>query len=107
MLCLDSLTTIASGNILCYLAFRTIPLESFLLVLVYLLAARVYGICCLMSFLENQFPDRFDVGNAQHILKPHHVFCIFTEIFAFPIHDQLSSLIDLLIIILALPDILL
>jgi hypothetical protein len=38
-----------------------------------------------MSFLENQFLDRFDVGNAQPIFKPHHAFCVFMEIFAFPI----------------------
>ena len=29
-----------------------------------------------MSFLENQFPDRFDVGNSLPILEPYHSFCI-------------------------------
>jgi hypothetical protein len=60
-----------------------------------------------MSFLENQFPDRFDVGNAQPILEPYHSFCIFTEIWTFPIYGQLSDLVNLLVILLALPDILL
>jgi hypothetical protein len=60
-----------------------------------------------MSFLENQFPDQFDVGNMQPILKPYHSLYVFMEIWAFPFHDQLSDLVDLLIVFLALPDILL
>jgi hypothetical protein len=65
MFCLDSLTTISSGNLICYLPFHTVPLEFFLQVLVHLLATRVYIIRCLMSFLVNEFPDRFDVGNVK------------------------------------------
>jgi hypothetical protein len=57
-----------------------------------------------MSFLENQLLDRFDVGNAQSILKPYHTFCVFTEIFAFPIYDQLLNLVDLLIVFLTIFD---
>jgi hypothetical protein len=57
-----------------------------------------------MSFLKNQFLDRFDVGNAPLILKPHHAFCVFTEIFTFPIYDQLPNLVDLLIIFLTIFD---
>jgi hypothetical protein len=60
-----------------------------------------------MSFPKNQFPDQFDVGNTQPILELYHSFCMFTEILAFFIYDQLPDLIDLLIILLALPDILL
>jgi hypothetical protein len=87
MFCLNSLTTVASGHILCYLSFHTVPPYSLLQVLVHFLATRVYRICCLMSFLENQFPDRCDVGNTQPILEPYHSFCIFTEIWTFPIDD--------------------
>jgi hypothetical protein len=57
VLCLNSLTTVIYNHILCYLPFHTVPPESFLQVLVHLLATGVYRICCLMSFLENQFPD--------------------------------------------------
>jgi hypothetical protein len=60
-----------------------------------------------MSFLENQFPDRFDIGNTHSILGPYHSFCILTEILAFSIYDQLPDLVDLLIILLTLPDVLL
>jgi hypothetical protein len=60
-----------------------------------------------MSFLENQFSDRFDIGNTQSILEPYHSFCIFMEILAFSIYDQLSDLVDLLIILLTFPDVLL
>jgi hypothetical protein len=60
-----------------------------------------------MSFLENQISDRFDVGNTQSILQPYHSFCIFMEILAFPIYDQLPDLVDLLIILLTFPDVLL
>jgi hypothetical protein len=104
---LDPLTTVASGHILCYLSFHTVPPESLLQILVHFLATRVYTIFCLMSFLENQFPDLFDVGNTQSILEPYHSFCVFTEILAFSIYDQLPDLVDLLIILLALPDVLL
>jgi hypothetical protein len=106
MLCLDSLTTVAYSHIICYLPFHFVPPESFLQVLVHLFAARVYGIRCLMSFLENQFSDRFDIGNAQSNLEPYHSFCVFTEVFSFPTYDQLLNLVDLLIIFLTLPDIL-
>jgi hypothetical protein len=60
-----------------------------------------------MSFLENQFPDRFDVGNTKSILEPYQCFCIFMEILVFPIYDQLPNLVDLLIILLTFPDVLL
>jgi hypothetical protein len=104
MLCLDSLTTAAYGNILHDLPFHTVPPESFLQLLVHLLTAREYGISYLMSLLENQLPNRFDVGNAQPIFEPYHAFCVFTEIFAFPIYDQLLNLVDLLIIFLPILD---
>jgi hypothetical protein len=59
-----------------------------------------------MSFLENQFPDRFDVENAQPILEPYHSFCIFTEIWTFSIYDQLLDLVDLLVVLLTFPGVL-
>jgi hypothetical protein len=54
-----------------------------------------------------QVPDRFDVGNTQSVLEPYHSFCIFTEILAFSIYDQLLDLIDFLIILLTFLDVLL
>jgi hypothetical protein len=60
-----------------------------------------------MSFLENQFLNRGDVGNAQSIFEPYHSFCILMEILAFSIFDQLPDLVDFLIILLTLPDVLL
>jgi hypothetical protein len=71
VLCLDSLTTVTYSNILYDLPFHTIPPESFLQVLVHLLAARVYGVSCLMRFLENQLLKQFDVKNTQPIFKPY------------------------------------
>jgi hypothetical protein len=81
MLRLNSLTTITHNNILCDLHFHIVPPEYFLQVLVHLVAARVYGISCLMSFLENQLPNRFDVRNTHPIFEPYYTFCVFTEIF--------------------------
>jgi hypothetical protein len=104
ILYLDSLTTVVYGNILCYLSFHAVPLESFLQVLVHLLATRVYGVSYLMSFLENQLPNRFDIRNTQPIFKPYHAFCVFMEIFAFPVYDLLSNLVDPLIIFLPILD---
>jgi hypothetical protein len=57
-----------------------------------------------MSFLKNQLPNRFDIGNAQPIFKPYHAFCVFPEIFAFPIYDQLPNFINLLIVFLTIFD---
>jgi hypothetical protein len=85
MLRLNSLTTVTYGNIICDLPFHTVPLESFLQIMVHFLAARVYGISCLMSFLENQLPNRLDIENAQPIFKPYYAFYIFPEILAFSI----------------------
>jgi hypothetical protein len=84
MLCLDPLTTVAYSHILCYLPFHIVPPESFLQVLVHLFTARVYGISCLMRFLENQFPDRFDVENAQSNVEPYHSFCVSQKSLPFP-----------------------
>jgi hypothetical protein len=107
MFCFNPLTTVTYSHILYYLPFHTVPPESFLQVLVHLLTTRVYRVCCLMSFLENQCLDRFDIGNTQFVLEPYHSFCIFTEILAFSIYDQLLDLVDLLIILLTFPDVLL
>jgi hypothetical protein len=103
----NPLTNVTHSHILCYLPFHTVPPESFLQVLVHLLTTRVYRVCCLMSFLENQFLDRFDIGNTQSVLEPYYSFCIFTEILAFPIYDHLPDLIDLLVILVTFPDVLL
>jgi hypothetical protein len=107
MFCLDPLTTVTSSHILCYLSFHTIPPESLLQVVVHFLTTMVYRIRYLMSFLENHFLNQGDVGNAQSIFEPYHSFCIFTEIWTFPIDDQLADLIDFLIILLTLSDVLL
>jgi hypothetical protein len=106
MFCFNPLITVTYSPILCYLSFHTVPPESFLQVLVHLLTTRVYRVCCLMSFFENQFSDRFDIGNTQSVLEPYHSFYIFMEILAFSIYDRLSDLVDLLIILLTFPDVL-
>jgi hypothetical protein len=85
MLHLDSLTTVAYGNILHDLPFYIVPTESFLQVLVHFLIVRVYGISCLMSFFEDQLLNRFDVRNTQPIFKPYYAFHVFSEILVFPI----------------------
>jgi hypothetical protein len=41
----------------------------------------VYGISCLMSFLEDQLLNGLDIGNTQAVLEPYHTFCIFPKIF--------------------------
>jgi hypothetical protein len=42
----------------------------------------VYRISCLMSFLEDQLPNRLDIGNTQAVFEPYHTFCIFLKVFA-------------------------
>jgi hypothetical protein len=65
----------------------------------------VYGISCFMGFLENQLPNQLDVGNTQPIFEPYYAFRVFPKVFAFFVQNQLSNLIDLLIIFLPILDI--
>jgi hypothetical protein len=57
-----------------------------------------------MSFLEDQFPNRLDIGNTQAVFEPYHTICIFPKILAFAFQNQLSDLTDLLIILLCFFD---
>jgi hypothetical protein len=94
MLHFNSLATVTYGNVLCDLSFHIVPLESFLQVLVHLLAAKVYGISCFMSFFENHLPNRFDVRHTQLIFEPYYAFRVFSEVFAFP--SKISCRISLI-----------
>jgi hypothetical protein len=81
MLCLDPLTTITYGHMLCNLPFHSVLPKFLLQILVHLLTSRVFVISCLMIFLENQLLNGLDIGNTQTILEPYHTFCIFPKIF--------------------------
>jgi hypothetical protein len=35
-----------------------------------------------MSFLEDQLPNRFDVGNTQSVFEPYYSFFILSKVFA-------------------------
>jgi hypothetical protein len=35
-----------------------------------------------MSFLENQLPNRLDIGNTQAVFEPYHTLCILPKVFA-------------------------
>jgi hypothetical protein len=82
MLYIGPLTTITYSHVLCDLPFHFAPPEFLLQILIHLLTSRMYGISCLMSFLEDQFPNRLDIGNTQAVLEPYHTFCILPKIFA-------------------------
>jgi hypothetical protein len=84
MLCLDHLTTITYGHMLCDLPFHSIPPKFLLQILIHLLTSRVYGISCLMSYLEDQLLNRLDIGNTQTVFEPYHTFRIFSKVFASP-----------------------
>jgi hypothetical protein len=81
MLCLDPLTTVTYSHMFCDLPFHSVPPEFLLQILIHLLTSRVYRISGLMSFLEDQLPNRLDIGNTQAVLEPYHTFCIFPKIF--------------------------
>jgi hypothetical protein len=55
-----------------------------------------------MSFLEDQFPNRLDIGNTQAVLEPYHTFCILSKVFTSSFQDQLPDFTNLLIILLCL-----
>jgi hypothetical protein len=67
---------------LCDFPLHSVPPEFLLQILIHLLTSRVYRISGLMSFLEDQFPNRLDIGNTQAVFEPYHTFCIFPKIFA-------------------------
>jgi hypothetical protein len=82
MLYLDTSTTITHSHMLRDFPFHSVPPELLLQILIHLLTSRVYGISCLMSFLEDQLSNRLDIVNTQTALEPYHTFCIFLKIFA-------------------------
>jgi hypothetical protein len=82
MLCFDSLTAVTYSNMLCDLPFHSVPLEFLLQVLIHLLTSVMYGIGCLVSYLENQLLNGLDIGNTQAVLELYHTFRIFPKIFA-------------------------
>jgi hypothetical protein len=82
MLCLDSLTTVTYSHVFCDLSFHFIPPKILLQILIHLLASRIYGISCLMGFLEDQLLNGLNIGNTQAVLEPYHTFYIFPKIFA-------------------------
>jgi hypothetical protein len=57
-----------------------------------------------MSFLEDQLPNRLDLGNTQAVFEPYHTFCVFPKIFAFAFQNQSPDFTDLLIILLCFFD---
>jgi hypothetical protein len=107
MLCLDTSTTITHSHVLCNFPFHSVPPELLLQILIHLLTSRVYRISGLMSFLEDQLPNRLDIGNTQTVLEPYHTFCIFPKFFASSFQNQLPDFTDLPIILLCLFDFLL
>jgi hypothetical protein len=81
MLGLDPSTTITHSHVLCDFPLHSVPPEFLLQILIHLITSRVYRVSCLMSFLEDQFPNRLDIGNTQAVFEPYHTFCIFLKIF--------------------------
>ena len=57
-----------------------------------------------MSFLEDQFPNRFEVGNTQSVLEPDYSFFILSKVFASSFYDQLPDIVDVFIILLSFFD---
>jgi hypothetical protein len=101
---LDTSTTITHSHVLYDFPLHSVPPKLLLQILIHLLTSRVYRIICLMSFLKDQLPNGLDIGNTQTVLEPYYTFCILSKIFASSFHNQLTNLIDLLIILLCLFD---
>jgi hypothetical protein len=80
--CLEDLRQRIRPPTLCDLPFHSVPPEFLLQILIRLLTSRMYGICRLMSFLEDQLPNGLDIGNTQAVFELYHTFCIFPKIFA-------------------------
>jgi hypothetical protein len=104
MLCLDTLTSVADSHVLCNWTLHPIPPESFLQVVIHLRAARMDRICCIMSLTQNQLPEILHIRHTYTTLVPQGTLIILSEMRGFTNLKQLTNLLQLLIILLMLPD---
>src|SRR6185312_3056994 len=104
MLCLDTLTGVANSHVLCNGTLHPIPPETFLKIIVHLGTARMNRISYIMSLTQNQLPEILHIWHTDPVLVPQGTLIILSEIKSLAFLEQLTDLLQLLIIFLMLPD---
>jgi hypothetical protein len=79
MLGFDSLTSVAKGNILSNIPFRTVPPISGLEIMVHLILSGMNGISRLMCFMKYLIIYFLDVRHMNPSLIPQRTFIILRE----------------------------
>src|SRR6185503_15373849 len=81
-----------------------IPPETFLQIIVHLRAARMNRVSCIMGLTQNQLPKIMHIRHADPVLVPQSTLIILSEMRSLALSEQLTNLLQLLIIFLMLPD---
>jgi hypothetical protein len=104
MLYLDTLTSVADSHILRNGMLHSTPPELFLQIVIHLRAARMNGICRIMSLTQDQLPEVCYIRHTYPALVPQGTLIILSEMRGFANLQQFTDLLQLLIIFLMLPD---
>jgi hypothetical protein len=104
MLCLDTLTSVTDSHVLRNGTLHSISPESFLEVVIHLRAARMNGICCIMSLTQDQLPEILHIWHTYPVLVPQGSLIILSKMRCFANLEQFTDLLQLLIFFLMLPD---
>src|SRR6185312_15330522 len=104
MLSLDTLAGVTNSHILCYCTLHPIPPETFLQIIVHLRAARMNRVSCIMGLTQNQLPKILHIWHTDPVLVPQGTLIILSEMRSLALLEQLTNLLQLLIIFLMLPD---
>src|SRR6185312_15686463 len=104
MLSLDMLTGVTNSHVLFHRTLHPIPPEMFLQVIIHLRAARMNRVCCIMGLTQNQLPEIIHIRHADPVLVPQSNLIILSEMWSLALLEQLTDLLQLLIILLMLPD---
>src|SRR6185503_7332992 len=104
MLSLDTLTGVTNSHVLCHGTFHPIPPETFLQIIIHLHAARMNGIGCIMGLTQNQLPEILHIRHTDPVLVPQGTLIILSEMWGLALLEHLTNLLQLLIILLMLPN---
>src|SRR6185295_5874070 len=104
MLSLDTLACVTNSHVLCHRTLHPIPPETFLQIIIHLRAARMNRVSCIMGLTQNQLPKIMHIWNTDPILVPQGTLIILSKMRSLALSEQLTNLLQLLVIFLMLPD---
>jgi hypothetical protein len=104
MLCLDTLASFTDSHLLRNGTLHSIPPESFLEIIIHLRAARMNGICRIMSLTQDQLPEIRYIRHTYPTLVPQGTLIILSEMKYLANLKQFTDLLQLFIFFLMLHD---